>query len=423
MKVLLVTKFLHYVGGVETYVQWLARSLVAGGHEIAVVGMTRPPNKSEIELPPGTRIYSTPIRSYEPGSDHRLRDAFASVYSPAAGRAMDEAIRSFRPDVAHFQCTCHQLTPAVFQAAHRNGVPSVMTAHEYKLVCANQVLYDDRAQSVCTACVGVSAPRKFLAATSRRCIKGSIGGTLLGAVEAPIGTRLWMRTQGAILAPSSFMAAVLRGDGLPARRVKVLELPWPEISEPAVGRRDSVLYFGRVEKEKGIFVALDAWTRIMDKLPHLTLRIAGTGNAIDQARAIAAALPRVELLGYLNPAAIAHELDRSVMTVHPSLCNENSPFSVRESLCAGVPVIVSRIGGMPELVDETTGTKVPAGDAAAWADAIVSEADRAIAGSASLLTAVAARRLSPESHLHALVATYQAATSPSSKMASPTQAN
>jgi glycosyltransferase involved in cell wall biosynthesis len=219
------------------------------------------------------------------------------------------------------------------------------------------------------------------------------------------------------------MAGVLSSDGLPASRVETLELPWPEVREPAVGGRDSVLYFGRVEKEKGVFVALEAWAKTMDKLPQLTMRIAGTGSAIDQAREIAAGLSRVEFLGYLDPAGVARELDRSVMTVHPSLCNENSPFSVRESLCAGVPAIVSRIGGMPELVDETTGTEVTAGDAAAWADAIVAEADRAIAGSASILAAVAARRLSPEHHLRALVAAYRAATNPASKMATPTQAS
>ncbi|HVU61115.1 MAG TPA: glycosyltransferase [Mycobacteriales bacterium] len=421
MRVLLVTKFLHYVGGVETYVQWLARSLVDDGHEIALVGMAPQPEKPALQLPAGTELFTAPSRSYAADSDHRVRDALASVYSPAARQTMEAAIRSFRPDVAHFHSTCHQLTPSIFHAAARHRLPSVMTAHEYKLVCANQVLYDDRAQTVCTACVGVSAPRKFLAITSRRCIKGSIGGALLGAVEAPISTQLWGRTEGTVLAPSAFMAGVLRGDGLPSDRVEHLELPWPEVRVPEAVGRDSVLYFGRIEKEKGIFVALDAWAKVHERLPGLTLRIAGAGNALDEARHVGTRLPRVEFLGHLQQAELARELDRSVMTVHPSLCNENSPFSVRESLCAAVPAVVSRIGGMPELVDEPTGRIVSPGDVEEWAEAILAEAERAIAGADALLSAVTARRLSPTRHLESLVAAYQKANRSRSTMASSTQ--
>jgi hypothetical protein len=75
---------------------------------------------------------------------------------------------------------------------------------------------------------------------------------------------------------------------------------------------------------------------------------------------------------------------------------------------------------MPELIDDDTGTKVAAGYVDAWAEAIISEATRAIAGSDSLLAAVASRRLAPDVHLEAVVAAYRAAKAPASRIGSPT---
>jgi glycosyltransferase involved in cell wall biosynthesis len=71
----------------------------------------------------------------------------------------------------------------------------------------------------------------------------------------------------------------------------------------------------------------------------------------------------------------------------PSLWPENFPTVALEALQAGRPLIASRVGGLPELVGEDNGALVPAGDAAALADALervlgdAVEQDRLAAGS------------------------------------------
>jgi len=99
--------------------------------------------------------------------------------------------------------------------------------------------------------------------------------------------------------------------------------------------------------------------------------IAGTGSLGDELRARAAASPAagsISFLGHLgDPAQLLSALD---VTCVPSL-SEASGLTAIESLALGVPVVASRVGGLPDVVvDGRTGLLVPPGDAGAVAAAI-----------------------------------------------------
>jgi glycosyltransferase involved in cell wall biosynthesis len=410
VRVLLASKFLHHVGGVETYLRWLANALDAAGHEVALLGMSPPQGEPLMDFPAAAPIYLTPCRSYSEGAAHRVRSAAASVYSPTVGRICRAAIEEFQPDVVHFHCTCYQLTPAIFRETARASVPAFMTAHEYKLICANQILLDERRHQICTACLGRAALGKSASILRRGCINGSFPASLLAAVETPIAERLWGSCEGTVLAPSQFIADLLGRDGHVAGEIRHLELPWPPIRPPAArDDRDSVLFLGRLAHEKGISTALSAWRIASRDLPGVRFRLAGTGPDAQPAAAQVAreGLERVDFLGHLDAAAVAAELDRAIATVHPAVWYENSPFSVRESLCAGVPAIVSDLGGMAELVPPSAGWVEPAGDPARWAEAITRAVAERRAATAALTEAVAARWVGPDAHLEALLALYR----------------
>ena len=418
MKVLLVSKFLHHVGGVETYLLWLSRALHDDGHEVGVVGMAPPVGEDTMAFP-DLPLWTTATRTFRAGERGRTRSAVASVWSPQAGRVMARAVEEFRPDVVHFHGTCFQLTPSVVSAVARRRVATLVTAHEYKLMCANQLLFDERAGQCCTDCVGVPATTKVLAPVRRRCLKGSLPVSLLGAVEGRVADSAWRTADPLVLAPSAFMRSRLLEDGWPAARVRQLDLPWGTASQLAPdllgtpGRRDSVTFLGRLAPVKGADVLLRAWRGIADHHPEVRLRVVGDGEDRPRLEDIVTRenIPRVDFLGRLSAPEVGVELGRSLVSAHPAQWHENSPYAVRESLMAGVPAVVSELGGMSELVGAASGRVVAHGDEGAWADALGAELTVPRACSAPLRAEVSRRAVSHEDHLCRLVDAYRTCAS------------
>ena len=104
-------------------------------------------------------------------------------------------------------------------------------------------------------------------------------------------------------------------------------------------------------------------------LPY-KLKVAGGGPLADELRARYADSPSIEFLGHLDGAGVRSLLAGARFSVMPSECYENNPLGVIESLCAGVPVVGSQMGGIPELITDGRGLTYPAGDDRALAEAI-----------------------------------------------------
>ena len=107
--------------------------------------------------------------------------------------------------------------------------------------------------------------------------------------------------------------------------------------------------------------------------PRLRLRIAGRGKDGERVRAAARALDidrNVELIGPVDDAKRAELLAGARVFVMPSRF-EGFGMAAAEAMAAGVPVVTSNAGSLPEVVDPPRGgVVVPAGDAAAMAAAV-----------------------------------------------------
>ncbi len=148
----------------------------------------------------------------------------------------------------------------------------------------------------------------------------------------------------------------------------------------AVGwRRDGrmVLYCGRMVREKGIFELLEAFARIAEAEPDLSLAMLGDGPARAEAEAIARPLgERVTFLGARPLPEVPVWMSASSIVTLPSH-NEGSPNVVREALACGRPVVATAIGGIPELLTSPMlGEMVPVRDPEALARALASVAAR-----------------------------------------------
>ena len=141
-----------------------------------------------------------------------------------------------------------------------------------------------------------------------------------------------------------------------------------------------MLFVGRVERAKGVLELVEAFARIADRAPDLSLVILGEGACLEEAKSAAAPLgARVRFLGARPLAEVPQWMAASTLVTLPSHA-EGSPNVIREALACGRPVVATDVGGIPELLTTTPagqlGAMVPARDPAALADAILDTAGR-----------------------------------------------
>lgn len=248
-----------------------------------------------------------------------------------------------RADVVHVHNTLPLISPSVYYAARREGVPVVQTLHNYRLFCANAQCV--RGGRPCTECLGAALP---LAAVRHACYRGSrlATGTVAAMVlmHRAIGT--WQGAVDTYIAPTEFARQLFISAGLPAGRLVVK----PHFVEPDPGvgghRGGFALYVGRLSREKGIETLLEAWS--LDRsLPPLT--IVGDGPLAPMVQDASAHLP-ITWYG-AQPAATVHALMRDAQClVFPSITFETFGQVVAEAFAAGTAVVASDGGAAKELV-------------------------------------------------------------------------
>jgi len=130
---------------------------------------------------------------------------------------------------------------------------------------------------------------------------------------------------------------------------------------------------GRLAEQKGFPLLIEAMALAAPQAPDLHLTLIGEGpfrTMLEAQIARAGLQKQITLTGWLDEAAVRDHLARSHALILPSFA-EGLPMVVMEAFAAARPVIASAIMGVPELVSRDTGWLVPAGDAAALCDAIL----------------------------------------------------
>ena len=286
------------------------------------------------------------------GVQHRLlvRDS-AGAGRGRAGAAMlrggeepDEVTRAVREQgagVVH----CHNMQPLfgprALAAARGAGAKVVLHLHNFRLFCAIGVAFRDGAP--CFRC----RRGHTLSGLVLNC-RGSLPEA---AVYAAGLARQLPAVIGAVdrfLAPSAYAAGQLAQLGVPADRIQALPhyLPADELADES--RADSGSYAlaaGRLAAEKGFETAIQAAA-----LTGIPLRIAGAGPLEEELRRLAAARRApVEFLGRAQPDLL-HRLYRdAALAVVPTRGAESFGFAALEAMGAGVPVVATRAGALPEI--------------------------------------------------------------------------
>jgi glycosyltransferase involved in cell wall biosynthesis len=202
------------------------------------------------------------------------------------------------------------------------------------------------------------------------------GGVAVRALR--LARDLELRAAAHVLTPSAYLRGLVVSWGVPEARVSVLPNPAPAVPplppreelKRALGMNGATLAFaGRLTAQKSLELALEA----VAANESVRLVIAGEGDrrsALERRAAELGIAGRVRFLG-AQPRGRVLELFRAADAGLLSSSWENFPHTVVETLAVGTPVLATTTGGVAELVrDGENGLLVPAGDAAALAEAI-----------------------------------------------------
>lgn len=341
------------VGGVEQHTRGLADALVELGHDVhvyaklGIAGHAQGDRLGPVgDNPKVTRV----VYRYEG------LDGLRSLYRvPALDDAFDAFLAANRFDVAH----AHHLTgmsTGLIDVLRRHDVPSVLTLHDYWLMCPRGQMWRDDG-SVCDA-----------VETSRcaECLRPTFGGWISDESVATLHTDAREVLAGAtrLVVPSARAIDPFRALGVDGDAIRVVEngvdvaalSKVPPVELPP-GRPVRIGFLGTLIPSKGLDDLVQAFLRLPPGAAELRIH----GNAVpyhgDESyltRVFSRLDPTRSRATYFGPyqtsdlPEILADID---LLVTPARWREAFGLTVREAIAAGRPVITTRIGGLQDALE------------------------------------------------------------------------
>lgn len=355
MKILLINKFFFLKGGSEKSFFDTANLLQKKGHSVVFFSMSHPENfESQF-----SRYFLSEI-DFEGINDFKSiwRASFRILYSGEARNKLKRLVQEESPDIVHLHNIHHQISPSILHPLKNFNIPVVQTLHDYKVVCPVYTMLSQG--KLCERC----RDRKFYHCSIQRCSKDSFLKSILNTLEMYLHHSILRiyRLVDAFISPSQFLIDKVNEMGF---KGKFFYLPnsinTEDYSNTNIWKKHTIVYFGRLSKEKGIYTLLQA----VKGLPVECL-IFGDGPERENLAMMVKRenIVNISLCGYVSQIQLQSEIQKSMFVILPSEWYENNPYAVIEAFAMGKAVIGSRIGGIPELIkDHKTGLTFEPGSA------------------------------------------------------------
>lgn len=317
-------------GGAEVFLERLSSDLVTRGHQILVACLSPTPARHGNET---LQVHEFGLRNiYWPfdGTRHKpwlkavwhLRNAFGR----GGASDIDSLLASEKPDLVH----THNLsgfTSAVWQKIRARGIPLLHTIHDYALLCPSATMFRRNANCT-TQCLDC----RFLSWSNQE------HSRFVDAVVGVSGFVLEQHVRRGYF-PSASHHVIHNGNP----SADFLSAPLPHKASPVL----RVGYLGRLAPSKGIELMLDALTPLVPL--RCQVLVAGAGAKEYEAKLKSRyEACGVQFVGRVDSHKFLTDID---VLVTPSLWQEPFGLVLCEAMSAGVPVVASAVGGIPEIVE------------------------------------------------------------------------
>ncbi len=322
MKVLLILNRHRYRGGSDLVAEVNLDILKRRGHVVNLI--------------------SRDSRQLGRGLLGKIRAFACGVYCKSGRRIIAKHIREHKPDIVHVHELYPFFSPWILPECRLAGVPVVLTCHDYRLTCPT---YQHLCKGmVCELC----ADGREYWCVFKNCadnIFESIAYALWNAVARKF--HLFHDNVSYFISLSEFAKVRFSRAGFSEDRIALLPnmVSIPDVpDDPPKG--EYVAYVGRISSEKGLDTLLSAASRLCD----LPVKIAGDGKLLQEL--VSSATNNVSFLGYLKRDQLATFYRKARFLVVPSKWYEPFGLVIVEAMSHCLPVIGSRIGGIPDIIDD-----------------------------------------------------------------------
>jgi glycosyltransferase involved in cell wall biosynthesis len=329
MRILFVHNFYQQFGGEDAVANSERRLLEDRGEE--VLFWTR---------------HNDEIKGYS--RSQKLNFLRETISSSRTTTDIKETVARFKPDVAFVHNVYPLISPSLYPALNTLRVPVVQVLHDFRPFCSNGWFYIDG--KICERC----KMGNHIHGIIHRCYKDSYLLSTLYSATLGINRQTGLLDKiDAYICLTGFFKKKILEVGIPEEKIYLrpnfIDAPPLDANSYQHGN-GYALYLGRLSNEKGIRTLI----RAFEKLPEVNLKIVGTGPLEPEVREYVKTkdIQNIEFLGFKSGEEKWQLIHNCQFAVVPSEWYENFPIVALEYFAAAKPVIASRIGGLPYVVEE-----------------------------------------------------------------------
>lgn len=260
-------------------------------------------------------------------------------------------IKAFKPDIIHAHNLYTHLSPSVLSAAREEGIPVVLTVHDYGYISANYGLFNGKKPL---------SPRASWGEVIRtKCIKNSLLATAVaeGILRIQKKCGMWTRGVARMLTASETVKRALVEGGYRQSCIQTIPLPsgtfnafgWVQHLTPPFSptRAQRIIFASRFETYKGVDVVM----QLVERMPDVDFVCIGHGKEEERLRILAAKVKNLTVISTRPPRELWKMIQGSAGIIVPSRWAEPFGLVALEALALGTPAIVSSLGGLSEIVE------------------------------------------------------------------------
>lgn len=341
MKILQINKYHYIKGGAETVFFNTTNLLKENGHDVSCFCL-----KNKNNIPSKDESYFV---DYPEIADAKLIQKLINLpsffYNKQAAHKLEQLIFDKKPDIAHIHLLFNSLSVAILPILKKYHIPTVMTVHDYRLICPAYLLLD-REKRICEQCKN----KHYFNCALKRCHDGELLPSIMLSLDMYFRNLFFPLNdfidKFIFVSDFAFGKHISFDAKYQEKGTRLYNfIPGKATSKPKERKGDYLLFYGRMSREKGIETLIKAMQGI-----DFQLKVIGTGSLAKKYKD--ARFQNIEFLGFKTGEELENCIKDAFYVIVPSECNETFGLTAVEPQRYGVPVIGANIGAIPELIVE-----------------------------------------------------------------------